>query len=157
MSIPALRVFDGFRWRHLPPTPGAWQALASIQRTDRAKLSFQAVARDAQGNSAQAPRALTVDSLALLPTTSASLPANTWHTDQSPTLAIRWLTPFDRSGVSGLWADIDHDPAGTARVDNLLQAVQSGTQPVEQSAPKARNGSARPSETSGSSHRQRAA
>ncbi|MDQ1301327.1 MAG: hypothetical protein QG637_1248, partial [Chloroflexota bacterium] len=101
------RVYDGYVWRRLPPTPGAWSQNSLIPRSDRRNLTMHAIARDAFGNTAQAQRSLLVDTLVAPPVLAMNLPVGVWQTDASPNLVISWPAPSDANGIAGTWAVVD--------------------------------------------------
>lgn len=104
------RVYDGYAWRRLPPANGAWSQQSVIPRSDLRSLKMLAVIRDAFGNTAQAARTLTVDTVVVAPALAPSLPVGQWQTDLSPNLVVTWPAPVDGSGIANKWAAIDGNP-----------------------------------------------
>ncbi len=126
------RIFDGERWTRLPLTasaPGAWTRESNIQRSDRRKITFRLVARDALGNVAHATRTAITDTLVAAPTLFPNLSNETWHTNITPTLTITWPTVSDAGGPVTRYAVIDQNPgtapatlAGANQVSRALDA-----------------------------------
>ncbi len=106
-AIQQLRVYNGFEWRRLPPTLGAWSSKSELPRTDAVTLTLRSVARDAYGHTLHVSRSLAIDTLAQPPQLFANLNVNQWHIDVTPTLVITWPTVLDGSGAIAQWAAID--------------------------------------------------